>query len=162
MDPQHPGRVLAGATFYPTSYNYNVEHPYGAFYYSDDYGQTWTLSNVDATLLKGSYGIVYDNVNPNLVYAGTDGSGLWKSADGGVTWERVSWTGCADTGEANISVSVPAFATKPKVSGELYAFCQVTVNQQFRSAELYHSTNAGQTWTAVQTPLGWNWNPVIS
>ena len=63
MDPQHPGRVLAGATFYPTSYNYGVEHPYGAFYYSDDYGLTWTLSNVDATLLKGSYGIVYDQTS---------------------------------------------------------------------------------------------------
>ena len=71
-----------------------------------------------------------------------------------MTWDRVSWTGCADTGEANISVSVPAFATKPRVSGELYAFCQVSVNQQFRSAKLYHSTNAGQTWTAVQTPSG--------
>jgi photosystem II stability/assembly factor-like uncharacterized protein len=154
VDPQHAGRVVAGATFYPVNWSQNVEHPYGAFYYSENYGETWTWSGVDATLLKGSYRIGFDSGDASLVYAATDGSGLWKSSDGGMTWNRVSWTGCADTGEANTLVSVHALAAHPTNSGELYAVCQVTVNQQPRSHGLYRSTNAGQSWTAVQDPPG--------
>jgi photosystem II stability/assembly factor-like uncharacterized protein len=152
VDPNTPGRVVAGATFYPSNWSWQVEHPYGVFYISDDYGKTWTRSNLDARLVKGSYKISFDTVVPDLVYASTDGTGLWKSTNGGKDWERVSWTNCADTGEGNVSVSVHGVVTRPKVANEVYAFCSVTVNQQFRSGGLYRSTNAGLNWSPVQSP----------
>ena len=76
VDPQHPGRVLAGATFQPFNWNWNGAHPFGAMYYSADYGQTWSLANVDAIQMKGSYIIAFDTQQAGLAYAGTDGAGL--------------------------------------------------------------------------------------
>ena len=75
--------------------------------------------------MRGSFVIAFDSRQAGLAYAGTDGTGLWKTTDGGVTWAGVSWAGCADTGEPNTSVSVHAIVTTPQVANEVYAGCGV-------------------------------------
>lgn len=63
------------------------------FYRSTDAGQTWTL--VDG-LGEGEnpedmvVAFDWDLQEPNRVYAGTDGGGLFSSDDRGVTWQRLS------------------------------------------------------------------------
>jgi photosystem II stability/assembly factor-like uncharacterized protein len=157
VDPHNPGRVLAGATYYPNDWDHNVSHPFGAFYGSDDYGKTWTRSNLDPTTIKGSYSIAFDTVTPDLVYANTDGTGLWKSVDGGVTWGPVSWPGCAaaDTGMPGTTVTVESVAARPKAANEVFAFCSVYLNQQPYSGGLYRSTNAGLTWNLLPSTPQW-------
>ena len=41
--------------------------------------------------LKGTHpqSVTFDPRNPNRAYCGTFGDGLWKSDDGGQTWDRV-------------------------------------------------------------------------
>jgi len=41
--------------------------------------------------LKGSHpqSVTFDPRNPNRVYCGTFGDGLWKSDDGGQSWDRL-------------------------------------------------------------------------
>ena len=41
--------------------------------------------------LKGSHPqcVTFDTQNPNRVYCGTFGDGLWKSDDGGQSWDRL-------------------------------------------------------------------------
>jgi hypothetical protein len=41
--------------------------------------------------LKGSHpqSVTFDTRNPNRVYCGTFGDGLWKSDDGGQSWDRL-------------------------------------------------------------------------
>jgi photosystem II stability/assembly factor-like uncharacterized protein len=62
------------------------------FYRSTDAGQTWSL--VDG-LGEGEnpedmvVAFDWDPQEPNTVYAGTDGGGLFSSADRGVTWQRL-------------------------------------------------------------------------
>jgi photosystem II stability/assembly factor-like uncharacterized protein len=48
---------------------------------------------------------------------------------------------------------VKTLATHPKVSGEVYAACEVFVDNQSTSNTVFRSTNAGQTWTQIQNPL---------
>ena len=41
--------------------------------------------------LKGSHpqSVTFDTQNPNRVYCGTFGDGLWRSDDGGQSWDRL-------------------------------------------------------------------------
>ena len=62
------------------------------FYRSTDAGQTWTLVNGLGEGENPEEMVVafdWDQAEPNKVYAGTDGGGLFSSADRGATWQRL-------------------------------------------------------------------------
>ncbi len=144
-NPAFPGWVVAGATFFPLDWMQQVEHPLGAFYFSSNYGQNWTRSNIDPALLKGSYTISYDR-GGLVAYAGTDGGGLWLSADRGSTWSSKAWTSCpADS-------RVYAAAANPLVDGQVFAYCEEFINQQFVPGGLFRSDNYGADWAPVNVP----------
>ena len=142
VDPLIPGRVLAGATFWVTD-NGDISRPVGAIYYSLDYGNTWTLSDLDAASAGGIFTISFDTVDSNLVYAGTDRKGLWISNDGGLTWKKnTPPTECLDQDYVPYpeTYSVSALVTYPKVANEVFAV---------QCWSLYRSTDAGVTWKMV-------------
>ena len=78
---------------------------------------------------------VVDPSNPQVVYAGTgengSGSGVYKSEDGGVTWQLAA--------DGLPNADVKALAINPANPNQLYAMSDVR-------GEMYTSTDAATTW----------------
>lgn len=79
IDPNNPGTIFIGG------HSQNVPK----MYRSTNGGVGWAEVNITAT------GILFRSVkvhptNSNIVYAGTQGNGFWRSTDGGGTWTRTS------------------------------------------------------------------------
>lgn len=90
-----------------------VAHPTepGLVYASDragvertlDGGETWELLGVES--LGFVYSLLLDPVDPEILYAGTRGNGVFRSRDRGATWEKL---GVALDGHPVIGLSVDA------------------------------------------------------
>ncbi|MBK8922700.1 MAG: glycosyl hydrolase [Saprospirales bacterium] len=78
---------------------------------------------------------------PNLFYFGGTGGGVWRTRDGGRTWENIS--------DGFFGGSVGAIEVAPSDPNVLYAGGgEVTVRGNVSSGSgLWRSTDAGQTWT---------------
>lgn len=121
-------------------------------YKTTDGGKTWkkTLFVNNQT---GCSDLVMEPGNPNVFYAGTwrlirtpyslesggDGSGLWKSEDGGETWKNISATKGLPKGVWGI-VGV---AVAPSNTDKIYALVEN------KEGGLFMSTDAGETWSNV-------------
>jgi hypothetical protein len=74
---------------------------------------------------------------PGLLYAGSsDGSGLYRSEDGGASWVRVS---------RGLDVFVTAVLADPQAPATVYVLANL---------RLWKSLDAGATWTAAPPPKG--------
>lgn len=78
--------------------------------------------------------LVIDPTDPATMYAGAQSSGVWKTVDGGQSWQPVSDAA---------SLSVAGLALDPSLPSRLYL---VT-----RSSGVYRSTDAGTSWTQIST-----------
>lgn len=138
--PSQPGRLLAGVTFQPPDFDWTYYRlSQGGFYASDDYGEHWAhLSPSQA--ISGVVQIVYDKINPQVVYAATGGTGLLKSSDGGQTWQSVpAWSATQNP---------DSVAVHPRDSN------MVCVTE---AGSVYVSRDAGNTWTKT-TLFGYMYN----
>jgi photosystem II stability/assembly factor-like uncharacterized protein len=118
--------------------NYCDDNPLPAFFRSDDGGTTWTelSAGLRLHLVEGAgRQIAVDPVDPRLVYIATmggydsgQGDGVWKSTDGGATWERA--------GNAMKGRTVTAIVASP-VAGVVWASAD---------GRVYRSSDAGATW----------------
>ncbi|MFN7280759.1 MAG: WD40/YVTN/BNR-like repeat-containing protein, partial [bacterium] len=145
VHPRNPDIVWAavvGHLFGP-----NTER--GVFKTTDG-GRTWkrTLYVNDQT---GASDLVLDPVDPNTLYAGTwrvirtpyslesggDGSGLWKSTDGGETWTSLT----ASRGLPKGVWGIVGVAVAPSNPDKLYALIENA------DGGLFASSDAGATWT---------------
>jgi photosystem II stability/assembly factor-like uncharacterized protein len=150
VDPQDPNRVFAAV----------LGHPYGpneerGVFRSLDGGATWqkVLYKDENT---GAIDLAFDPSNPQTVYAvmwasrrppwttggsyGAAGSGLYKSIDGGATWQPLTdglpvW---AD-GLGRIGLGVA-----PGDGNRIYALVDAK-----KQSGLYRSEDAGQTWKLI-------------
>jgi photosystem II stability/assembly factor-like uncharacterized protein len=120
VDPRNSQVVLVAALGH--LYTDNAER---GVYRTADGGRTWTraLFVDDRT---GAIDVVRDPKNPDVVYAATwerartaanflesgPGSGLWKSADGGITWKRLS--GGLPSGAAVGRIGISVAASRPE------------------------------------------------
>ncbi|MEY3432444.1 MAG: hypothetical protein RL131_380, partial [Bacteroidota bacterium] len=118
-------------------------------YKSTDGGKTWknTLFVNDQT---GCSDLIMEPGNPSVLYAGTwrvirtpyslesggEGSGLWKSSDGGETWTNIS----ASKGLPKGTWGIVGIAIAPSNVEKLYAIIE---NEK---GGLYMSTDGGQNW----------------
>jgi photosystem II stability/assembly factor-like uncharacterized protein len=102
---------------------------------SDDGGASWQSSGLDGERVTA---VAASPARRHLVWAGTEPSAVWRSGDGGVTWERadglldlpsssewsfpprptthhVRWVGChpADAGRLWVAIEAGALVTSP-------------------------------------------------
>jgi len=135
--PRISGRSLAGAQFLLSYAVADDGTERGAIYASDDYGEDWEYVG-PAQPISRVVEIAYDAADPNLVYAATSGTGLWKSTDGGANWQQVtSFPG------------VPwlwSVAAHPDVPNSIYVKCD---RAPAGDATLFISEDAGETWEAL-------------
>jgi len=153
VDPSDPNRLFVAV----------LGHPYGpneerGIFRSTDGGQTFTkvLYRDENT---GGVDVILDPSNPRVVYAALwearqgpwenaafqgNGSGLFKSIDGGTTWKDLSAGLPEELSRIGLEVS-------PAQPNRLYAIVNAKTN-----SGLYRSDDAGQTWTRTnEDPRIW-------
>ena len=162
VDPSDPGKVYLAAGTYTAP-----EVPDGAILRSADQGRSWARTNVPIKFGGNEAGrgngerMAVDPNDGRLLFLGTRKSGLWKSADGAVTWTKVTtfpsdvlqlsaeeaklpaWSGA---GRSSIVFVVfdPSSGTKGSASRTLFAGVSV-----MGKPGLFRSDDAGVTWTLV-------------
>jgi photosystem II stability/assembly factor-like uncharacterized protein len=131
--PTIPGRIMAGVTFGPWDPppdSWNL----GNVYASNDYGERWEYLGPTQPISR-IVDLAYDAVNPGQVYIGTQGTGLWKSINGGTNWEQVTTFPGA--------FSVASIATHPYVANRVFV---QSVDEFGSNPKLHVSHDAGETW----------------
>ncbi len=101
----------------------------------------------------GASDLVMEPGNPDVLYAGTwrlirtpyslesggEGSGLWKSTDGGETWKNIS----TEKGLPKGTWGIVGVAVAPSNPEKIYAIIENA------SGGLFTSSNGGESWTLV-------------
>ncbi len=88
--------------------------------------------------------LAIDPQNPQILYAGTTGGGMFKSTDGGDNWQPVN-NGLMGDGPPAIQV----FAIDPLNPQNLYA----GKSGELSPPGVFKSTNGGENWTTADTGL---------
>ena len=151
IDPHHPEVVLVAALGHGFGPN-----PERGVFRSADGGKSWqrVLYRDDAT---GAIDLAADPGDPRTVYAalwnvrrppwstyaplGGPGSGLFRSSDGGLTWQELSGHGLPAGPMGRIGLAVAGGAPR-----RVYALIDDP-----HQPGLYRSDDAGQTWLRVGT-----------
>jgi photosystem II stability/assembly factor-like uncharacterized protein len=127
--------------------------PDRGLYRTADGGLTWTkvLYLTDST---GCIDVVINPVNPNYVFACMSErtrranakryygvtSGLWRSVDGGLTWNQLT-SGLPSTAVSHSRIGVDLCASDPSTVYAMY------IDTTYAFGGLFKSTNNGNTWT---------------
>ncbi len=146
IDPRNPSHVIAGAFGDPFK-----DSADRGVYVSDDGGRTWTKTLYIGPQ-SGASDLAMDAHDPAILYAGMwqfrrlpwtfhsggPQDGLYRSADGGRTWTRLTGHGLP-TGETGRI----AIAVAPSDSKRVYAIIEA------KGGILWRSDDGGTNWTLV-------------
>jgi len=146
VDPNNPDIVLVAALGH--AFGPNAER---GVYRTANGGKTWTkvLTKDDMT---GAIDVTLDPHNSKIVYAalwqalrqpwsfssGGEGSGLYRSVDGGITWSRLAGNGLPAGLLGRIDISVSGADSK-----RVYAMIEA------KDGGLFRSDDGGQHWQLV-------------
>jgi photosystem II stability/assembly factor-like uncharacterized protein len=119
-DPRNPQRIFVN--------NYG-----GGNFLSEDGGKTWSSASLGYTgaMMRK---VIVDTKNPSLVFAGGR-SGLFKSVDGGQSWEGLAYTP-ANKAEIN------AFAISPRDPN-------LVLNAPWDLLNMARSVDGGREWSVI-------------
>ncbi|MCH2033280.1 MAG: glycosyl hydrolase [Tenacibaculum sp.] len=126
-------------------------------YKSMDAGKTWTHLGLEKT--RHISDVIIHPKNPDIIYVAAQGAqyapteerGIYKTIDGGKTWERILYTNTT-TGASSLSMDM----TNPRI---LYASMWEhrrypwIIESGGKHSALYKSIDAGETWTKLSTGL---------
>ncbi|CAL2060524.1 VPS10 domain-containing protein [Tenacibaculum sp. 190524A05c] len=126
-------------------------------YKSMDAGKTWTHLGLEKT--RHISDVIIHPKNPDIIYVAAQGAqygpteerGIYKTTDGGKTWERILYTNTT-TGASSLSIDM----TNPRI---LYASMWEhrrypwIIESGGKHSALYKSIDAGETWTKLSTGL---------
>ncbi len=150
---------------------YNSADPTGRLYISNDRGNNWTSVNLPFACGANNNGRAIGErmmVDPNKasrLFYGSRTAGLWKSADSGRTWTQVTSLSSAKMTSAQISaaggsamgVELVVYDTNSRGSGVATQTIYTAIAPDYASvaglANMYKSTDSGETWTSVSTPV---------
>ena len=136
LDPTDPNVVYMAAG------KYLLGDP-GTLFKSSDRGETWVKSNLqvemgaDERKRWAGQRIAVNPFEPNLLFFGSRQQGLWKSGDGGISWQQHQGL------SANLN---------PKIGILAIAFDPQTPNQVYLSAYgdgVYQSQDGGLSWSKI-------------
>ena len=148
VDPKRPERIFVAAMGHLFANN-----PERGIFRSEDGGQSWekTLFVNDST---GAIDLAINPLHPDTIFAvtwqrtrkpnqrvyGGPGCGIWRSVDGGDTWNKLS-AGLPSTNLGRIGIAI-----SPTQPNTLYAIYADLIGS-FKG--IYKSTNDGNSWTQV-------------
>ena len=126
----------------------------GYMFKSTNQGTTWTQQtsfNGGAQISANpndSYGQVgqrmaVDPNNPNIVYAGSEGQGMFVTTNGGTTWTSVSAI------PAGSDAGITGILFDPGASAGVVGGVTQTIFASSYGNGVYESTNGGTTWTQL-------------
>ncbi len=168
VDANNANRIFVAAT--GPLYNAGGER---GVYRSTNGGATWTLVLAGSNTTTGASDIIIDPSNPDRLYAamwdhlrqpalrryGGEGSGIYRSDDGGDSWVRLGPANNLPAADADVGrVSIGIAPSDPSVLYSMY----LTTRGFFSSA--YKSTDGGSTWSLLpfdsnlansQSSFGW-------
>lgn len=137
--PLVPGRLLVSAGFCRDTAHCNSRKEPNGFYASDDYGENWSYLGPTPPISE-VLNIAYDARNPDLVYAGTQGDGLWKSSDGGASWQTAPIPGVLPP------VHIADIEAHPDLTSTVYVRLYSYAGGPNPQPNLFVSDDAGATW----------------
>jgi photosystem II stability/assembly factor-like uncharacterized protein len=88
--------------------------------------------------------LAIDPQNPQILYAGTTGGGIFKSTDGGSSWQPIN-NGLMEDGPP----AIQTFAIDPLNPQNLYA----SKSGELSPPGVFKSTNGGENWSTADTGL---------
>ena len=155
VSESNPNIVYCGMGEHPPR---GVMTSYGdGVYKSSDAGKTWTHLGLEAT--QSISRIVIHPDNPDIVYVAAQGAlngptnerGIYKSTDGGVTWKNVLFvnnlTGCS---ELSMDMSNPRVLYAAMWEHQRKPWIVISGGA---GSGLYKSSDAGETWTKMESGL---------
>lgn len=128
---------------------------------ADAQAQTWqqvpirTLAMKDAEQNGEGFQLIWDikysPSNPNTAYIIVDTSQVWKSTDGGSSWQRKA-KGFYANGGASLGVSPSNANIVFAAGGQMGTWGQLTPNRD----GIYRTLDGGESWTLVRPNLHFN------
>ena len=147
LDPQKPEMlyVLAGISYFSGGKT--------VIMISDDYGESFRIVDVTSKFKAHGNGdgrqmgerLAVDPHNSNVIYCGSRSAGLFKSTDGGLSWNSVSFPVTSTSN--GVGINFVQFDESSSVSNGVTQKIYVGTAQTGNS--IYVSTNGGGSWTAI-------------
>ncbi len=162
VDPRDPDVAYVAAL----GHLYDPQEERGVFRTRDG-GLTWdrVLFADDST---GAVDLVIDPNNPRILFAATwqmwirtwgrwsggPGSAIWRTDDGGDTWERLEGRGLPNSPLGKIGLAMSASSSE-----RIYALIETSANREFapvddRHGVLWRSDDGGASWTIASRDHG--------
>jgi photosystem II stability/assembly factor-like uncharacterized protein len=157
------GRIRVHPTNPDIVYACALGHTYGpqptrGVYKTTDGGENWDLV-LHVSEESGCIDLALDPGNPRFLYAaiwdihinswglnsGGPDSGVWRSTDGGDSWERVSSVGRGLPASDGQTIGKIAVEVAPSDPGRVYVLTEE------EAPRLYRSNDYGRTWSHVST-----------